>query len=161
MSDYILYQPIGIIHSPFKTVEGIPIQPCGAEGVQGSIEIDDEYVAGMKDLNDFSHIILVYHLHLVKGYSLDVVPFLDSRSHGVFATRAPKRPNPIGISVVEILRIRDNMIYVANIDVIDGTPLLDIKPHVNMFDSVEREKIGWYHGRVENATKIKSDGRFK
>jgi len=94
MSANILYQSIGIIHSPFKTVEGMPIQPCGAESVHGRVEIDNAYVAGLKDLDGFSHIILVYHLHLVKGYTLDVVPFLDTRPHGVFATRAPKRPTP-------------------------------------------------------------------
>jgi tRNA (adenine37-N6)-methyltransferase len=159
--DNIIYQPIGIIYSPFKTIEGMPIQPCGAKGVQGTIEIHEEFAAGLNGLNNFSHIILIYHLHLSKGYSLNVVPFLDKASHGVFATRAPKRPNPIGISLVEIMSIEDNTITVANVDIVDGTPLLDIKPYVGMFDRVENEKIGWYQSQIDKVETTRSDSRFK
>jgi len=160
MSDYIVYQSIGTIHSPLKTVEGMPIQPCGAAGVQGSIEVDETYLAGLRGLSGFSHAILVYHLHLVTGYALEVVPFLDTRRHGVFATRAPKRPNPIGISVVKILRIRGTSMFVDHLDIVDGTPLLDIKPYVSTFDAVEDEKIGWYEDRIGMAGTVRSDVRF-
>jgi tRNA-Thr(GGU) m(6)t(6)A37 methyltransferase TsaA len=157
----IVYQPIGIIHSPLKTIEGVPIQPCGAKGIQGKVEIRREYTAGLNGLSEFSHIILIYHLHLSKGHSLAVVPFLDNIPHGLFATRAPKRPNPIGISLVKLIRIEDTSIVVENIDIVDGTPLLDIKPYVGLFDSVENEKIGWYEGQINRAEITKSDSRFK
>src|SRR4030042_3647939 len=94
------YKPIGIIHSPFKDVEGTPIQPTGAEGIKGTVEVFAEYVAGLKDLVGFSHIILLYHFHLSEGYSLGVKPFLDEEIRGLFATRSPARPNPIGISII-------------------------------------------------------------
>jgi tRNA (adenine37-N6)-methyltransferase len=159
--DNIFYRPIGIIHSPFKTIEGMPIQPCGAKGIQGKVVIYRDFSAGLNGLNDFSHIILVYHLHLSKGYSLNVVPFLDKASHGVFATRAPKRPNPIGISLVEVIRIEDNTITIANVDIVDGTPLLDIKPYVGLFDKVENENIGWYQAQIDKVETTRSDSRFK
>ena len=159
--DNVVYQPIGIIHSPFKTIEGVPIQPCAAKGIQGKVELNREYTAGLNGLSEFSHILLIYHLHLSKGHSLEVVPFLDKVPHGIFATRAPKRPNPIGISLVEIIRIEDNSILVENIDIVDRTPLLDIKPYVGLFDRVENEKIGWYQAQIDKAEITKSDSRFK
>ena len=159
--DTVVYRPVGIIHSPFKTIEGVPIQPCAAKGIQGKIEMNREYTAGLNGLSEFSHIILIYHLHLSKGLSLEVVPFLDNKSHGVFATRVPRRPNPIGISLVKMIRIEDNSIIVENIDIVDGTPLLDIKPYVGMFDRVENATIGWYQARIDKAEMTKSDSRFK
>ena len=105
----IVYQPIGTIHSPFQTIQGMPIQPAGAKGVQRTVEINPEYVDGLQDLDGFSHIILIYHFHLSKGYSLKVKPFMDENLRGVFATRAPKRPNPIGISVVRLVRVEGNI----------------------------------------------------
>jgi len=158
--EQIIYQPIGMIYSPFKTIEGVPIQPCGAKGIQGKVEIKREYAGGLNGLSEFSHIILIYHLHLSKGHSLEVVPFLDKISHGVFATRVPKRPNPIGISLVEIIRIEDNSLLVENIDIVDGTPLLDMKPYVGLFDSVEHARIGWYQKQIDRAETTKSDSRF-
>ena len=98
--------PIGIIHSPFKDIKGMPIQSTGARGIAGTIEIDSEYFNGLKDIEGFSHIILIYHFHLSKGYSLEVIPFMDDRLHGVFSTRAPRRPNPIGLSVVMAFKSR-------------------------------------------------------
>ena len=157
----IKYKPIGIIHSPFKNIEGVPIQPSGAKGIQGRVEIHREFVDGLKDLDGFSHIILLYHFHLSIGYSLKVIPFFDNSPKGLFATRAPKRPNPIGISVVKIIRIEDNSLVVENIDIVDGTPLLDIKPYASFFDNVENEKIGWLIKNIDNAEKIKSDSRFE
>lgn len=160
--DEIKYTPLGTIKSPFKDLEGMPIQPIGAAGVKGEIHLKEEYVDGLMDLQEFSHIILIYHLHLSKGYSLKVKPFLDHEKHGVFATRAPKRPNSIGISVVRLERIEGNLIFIANVDIVDGTPLLDIKPYIPHFDIPEGEKVrvGWFEGKHVEAVHKKSDNRF-
>jgi tRNA-Thr(GGU) m(6)t(6)A37 methyltransferase TsaA len=155
------YKPIGVIHSPFKEVKGTPIQPTGAEGIKGVIEIDQEYRHGLKDLDGFSHLILLYHFHLAKGYSLQVRPYLDTTSHGVFATRIPGRPNPIGLSIVRLVKINDCTIHIQDVDIIDGTPLLDIKPYVPVFDHRETCEIGWLKGRADNVIHTKSDGRLK
>jgi tRNA (adenine37-N6)-methyltransferase len=157
----IVYQPIGTIHSPFQTIQGMPIQPAGAKGVQGTVEINPEYVDGLQDIEGFSHIILIYHFHLSKGYSLKVKPFLDENLRGVFATRAPKRPNPIGISVVRLLKLEKNILYIEDVDIVDGTPLLDIKPYVPEFDVQKVEKIGWLSQKIKKARRVKSDKRFK
>jgi len=159
-NNIIEYQPIGIIHSPFKSIEGVPIQPSGAENVEGIIELDKKYLSGLKDLDGFSHIIVIYHFHLNEGYSLRVVPFLDKNERGIFATRAPKRPNPIGHSIVKLKKIEDNKIFVENIDVVDGTPLLDIKPYVKDFDKVKNSKFGWLEKSAHLSVTTKSDKRF-
>ncbi|MFH1195821.1 MAG: tRNA (N6-threonylcarbamoyladenosine(37)-N6)-methyltransferase TrmO [bacterium] len=157
----ITYNPIGIIHSPFKNCEGTPIQPAGAKKIQGIVEIKNEFVSGLKDLDGFSHIFLIYHFHLANGFSLEVIPFLDKVSRGLFATRAPKRPNSIGMSVVKLLKIEGTKIFVENIDVVDGTPLLDIKPYVKEFDSASKSKSGWLTNSAHRSKKMKSDARFK
>jgi len=157
----IKYTPIGIIHSPFKTIKGMPIQPSGAKGIKGSIGIKKRYCAGLKDIKGFSHIILIYHFHLAKDYSLKVKPFLDKKLRGVFATRAPKRPNPIGISVVRLVKVEDCTLHIKDIDVIDGAPLLDIKPYVPEFDGRKSVKIGWLSKRATKVYKAKADERFK
>jgi tRNA (adenine37-N6)-methyltransferase len=160
-NDEIIYKPIGIIHSPFKTIDGIPIQPAAAEGIQGEVKVNKEYSDGLKSLEEFSHIILIYHFHLTNGYKLKVVPFMDDVEHGLFATRAPGRPNPVGISVVKLKSISDNVIKVENIDVIDETPLLDIKPYISRFDNVNAEKNGWVSKIKNEVGSMKSDKRFK
>ena len=157
----VVYVPIGIVRSPFKTVEGTPIQPVGAKGVRGQIELREEFVAGVKDLEGFSHLILIYHFHLSNDFDLRVKPFLDSEYRGVFATRAPKRPNPIGISVVRLVKIDGRYLTIEDVDVVDGTPLLDIKPYVPQFDSIKTGEIGWLSGRVQDAEKSRADDRFK
>ncbi len=157
----MIYKPIGIIHTPFKDVKGMPIQTVGAKGIQGTIEIETEYADGLKDLEGFSHIFLIYHFHLSLSYSLQVKPFMDDVLHGVFATRAPKRPNPIGISVVRVLRVEGAILHIENVDVIDGTPLLDIKPYVPELDALKAERIGWLFKNAGNIRKAKSDDRFK
>jgi len=157
----INYKPIGIIHTPFNDIEGMPIQPTGAKGVEGVIEIFPEFIYGLKDLDGFSHIILLYHLHLWGEYKLLVKPFMDDALHGIFATRAPKRPNPIGFSVVKLIKIEGNKINIENIDVLNGTPLLDIKPYVFDFDSVSDSKKGWLETNAHKAKSTKSDERFK
>jgi tRNA-Thr(GGU) m(6)t(6)A37 methyltransferase TsaA len=157
----IEYKPIGIIRSPFKDIKGMPIQPIGAKGVRGRIEIEPEYVDGLKDLVGFSHIILVYHFHLSMGFSLEVKPFMDDRLHGVFATRAPRRPNPVGLSVVRLVRMKGRTLYIEDVDIVDRTPLLDIKPYVPEFDLIKVEREGWLLKRAGRAGKTKADERFR
>ncbi len=157
----IRYRPIGVVRSPFKDIAGMPIQPAGAAGIQGTVEVWPEFVEGLKDLEGFSHIILLYHFHQVQEVRLTVVPFMDSEPHGVFATRAPKRPNPIGLSVVRLIRVDRNVLHIENVDILDGTPLLDIKPYVPEFDPLPVERVGWLErakGRVQSK---RSDDRFR
>jgi tRNA-Thr(GGU) m(6)t(6)A37 methyltransferase TsaA len=157
----ISYEAIGVVHSPFKTTQGMPIQPAGASGVEGTVDVFEEFAAGLKDLDGFSHIILIYHFHGATGFKLLVKPFLDEAPHGVFATRAPNRPNPIGISVVRLIRVEGRTLHIENVDILDGTPLLDIKPYVPEFDEHHADRIGWLAragGRVRDA---RSDERFK
>ncbi len=157
----IKYIPIGIIHSPFKKLEGMPIQPKGAAGIKGTIELFEEYRAGLKDLDGFSHIILLYHLHRSRGFNLQVIPYMDTKSRGLFATRAPKRPNSIGLSIVQLDRIETGVLYVKNLDVLDGTPLLDIKPYVPEFDRQLQIRTGWLEQFKDSVDSQKSDNRFE
>jgi tRNA-Thr(GGU) m(6)t(6)A37 methyltransferase TsaA len=154
-------QPIGVIHTPFTKAAGMPIQPSGASGVKGVVEVQEEYQAGLKDLDGFSHILLLYYFHKSEGFDLQVIPFMDDTSRGLFATRAPKRPNPIGISVVRLDRIEGNRLHVANVDILDGTPLLDIKPYVPDFDTPPDVRIGWLEKASKTVSRRRSDGRFK
>jgi len=156
----IIYKPIGVIKSPFKKKEGTPIQPKAAKGIKGVVEVFEEFKGGLKDLDGFSHIILIYHFHLSKKYNLLVKPYMDDNFRGVFATRAPARPNNIGISVVKLLKIEDNKLYIENVDIIDGTPLLDIKPYVPEFETEEKIRKGWLEENVKKLPKMKDDGRF-
>lgn len=157
----ITYNPIGVIHSPFKDIKGMPIQPAAAKGTAGTIEIKPEYIDGLQNIEGFSHIILIYHFHLSKGYSLKVKPFLDENLRGVFATRAPRRPNPIGISAVKLVKAEGTVLYIEDIDIADGTPLLDIKPYVPEFDASGKKKLGWLSKKTDRVSKAKSDERFK
>ena len=160
MTKGIFYKPIGIIHSPFKLPKGTPIQPKAARGIKGSIVVEKEYAEGLKDLDGFSYIVLLFHFHLSPGYCLKVKPYMDDNFRGVFSTRAPKRPNSIGLSVVKLLRIKGNLLKIEDIDIVDGTPLLDIKPYVPDFDVREAESIGWLEANVHKLDKTKDDGRF-
>ena len=155
------FKPIGIVHSPFKKAIGTPIQPKAAKGIEGTVEIFTEFVDGLADLEGFSHIILVCHFHLAKNYKLKVIPYMDDQERGVFATRAPSRPNPIGVSVVKLHRIENNILYIQDIDIIDGTPLLDIKPYIPEFDSDVNVQIGWLEKRINKLPTSKDDGRFR
>jgi len=157
----IKYKPIGVIHSPFKEVKGMPIQPAGALGVKGMVEVFTQFCAGLKDIGGFSHIILVYHFHLSKGYSLEARPFMDEEPRGVFAMRGPARPNPIGISVVRLVAAEDCTLHIEDVDIVDGTPLLDIKPYVPDFDWRKVERIGWLSGKSRNADQQRADSRFQ
>ena len=157
----IIYQPIGIVHSPFKTPEGTPIQPVAAKEVLATIEIFPDFGEGLKDLDGFSHIYVLFHMHLAKNKSLLVTPFLDTGQHGVFATRAPGRPNSIGISVVCLEKITGNTLHVKNIDILDGSPVLDIKPYIPQFDVFGTTKNGWMDQNIHKIEEQKDDGRFK
>ena len=130
----VTYQIIGTVHSPYRETQGTLIQSSAAQDVEGTIELLLKYSEGLEDLNGFSHIILIYQFHLSKRYSLKVKPYLDDTLHGVFATRAPSRPDPIGISIVQLTKIEGNILHIKDVDIVDGTPLLDIKPYVTKFD---------------------------
>jgi len=157
----IIYSPIGIIHTPFTDQENMPIQPTGGEGIEGTIEINPKYQSGLQDLGGFSHIILLYHLHLSRGYSLTVTPFLDTEPRGLFATRAPTRPNSIGLSVVRLLDIEKNILTISDVDISDGTPLLDIKPYVPAMQPTGNVKTGWLDSiNTEQISRKRSDDRF-
>ena len=155
------YRPIGVIHSPFTDIEGMPIQPTGASGIRGTVEVFPEFAEGLKDLEGFSHIILLYHFHRVQGAKLVVTPFMDCQPHGVFATRAPKRPNPIGLSIVKLLSIEQTILHIENVDILDGTPLLDIKPYVPEFDQPGADRVGWLEQAKGKVQSKKSDSRFR
>ena len=156
----IEYRPIGVIRSPFDEQEGTPIQPAGALGIGGTVEVFPEYAGGLKDLEGFSHLLLLYHFHRIDGFELEVIPFMDSQSRGLFATRAPKRPNPIGLSVVKLQRIEGSTLHVENIDILDRTPLLDIKPYVPDFDSAQAVRTGWLGQAEDRVKRTKADNRF-
>lgn len=156
----VIFKTIGIIHSPFKDRERMPIQPIGAQGVKGQIEIFPEFKDGLKDLDGFSHIILLYNFHLSTHFNLLVKPFLEDTIRGVFATRAPRRPNQIGMSIVKLESIEDDILHITNVDIVDGTPILDIKPYIKRIDCVESEKNGWLGKKVEKFDNKISDDRF-
>jgi tRNA (adenine37-N6)-methyltransferase len=156
----IIYQPIGVIHTPFITPENMPIQNAGANGIKGTIEIFPEYAKGLKDIEGFSNLILLYHLHQVKNYSLNVIPFLDTIEHGIFATRSPIRPNAIGLTIVKLIELKGCMLTIEGIDMLNQTPLLDIKPYLPEVDALNDARIGWFEGKTEKFESYKSDNRF-
>ncbi|MCU0577820.1 MAG: tRNA (N6-threonylcarbamoyladenosine(37)-N6)-methyltransferase TrmO [Desulfobacterota bacterium] len=141
----LTYAPIGIIRSPHTDPERTPIQPVYAQGCPGRAEVMPQYAEGLKDLDGFSHIILIYHFHKAGSVQLTVQPFLQDVERGVFSTRAPCRPNSIGLSIVELLRREGTTLHFAGVDILDGTPLLDIKPYVGRFDCIEGTRDGWQH----------------
>jgi tRNA-Thr(GGU) m(6)t(6)A37 methyltransferase TsaA len=156
----VVYVPIGVVHSPFKVAQDVPIQAAAARGVKGSVEVAEEYADGLKDVEGFSHLILVYHFHLAQEYSLLVKPFLDDELRGLFATRAPSRPNSVGVSVVRLIKREKNVLHIQNVDIIDGTPLLDIKPFVPAFDQRDATRIGWLTRKIDEMHSSRDDGRF-
>jgi len=155
------FTPIGTIHSPFTDPEGMPIQPAGASDIKGSVEVREEYADGLQDLTGFSHIILLYVFHRGHGFRLKVVPFMDTTSRGVFATRAPRRPNPIGLSVVALEGIEGRVLHIEGVDILDGTPLLDIKPYVPDFDPRGDIRTGWLTHPAKTVPDRRSDDRFR
>jgi tRNA-Thr(GGU) m(6)t(6)A37 methyltransferase TsaA len=157
----ISYRPIGVIHSPFREPQGMPIQPAAAGGAEGAVEIFPEFRDGLKDLEGFSHLVLIYHLHLSQGFSLLVKPFLDDEPRGVFATRAPRRPNAIGLSVVRLVAIDSTTLRVRELDIVDGTPLLDLKPYIPEANPKGPYSLGWLEGKTRELSSARSDDRFK
>jgi len=146
----IKMHPIGIIHSPYKESKDIPIQGKFKDDVEAWIELKDEYVRGLRDLDKFSHAILLYYFHKSNKENIEGKPFLENETHGIFAIRSPNRPNHIGLSVVKIKSIDRNKLYFTQVDMIDGTPLLDIKPYVKYFDSRENIVSGWLEKHFKN-----------
>jgi tRNA-Thr(GGU) m(6)t(6)A37 methyltransferase TsaA len=125
------------------------------------LELLPEFAAGLRDLDGFSHVIVLRHMHLMTGHALSVVPFLDDAAHGIFATRSPKRPNPIGLSIYRVLKIDGIRVMVADVDAVDGSPLLDVKPYVPAFDAPPADRIGWFANRLEGAENARADARFE
>jgi tRNA-Thr(GGU) m(6)t(6)A37 methyltransferase TsaA len=142
-SSAVTYHPIGVIRSLHASADRTPIQPVFAEGCTGRAEVFPEFADGLSDLEGFSHLYLIYHLHLAGAARLRVKPFLDDVERGVFATRAPCRPNPIGLSIVELVRREGCVLHLDRVDILDGTPLLDIKPYTARFDRIEGTRNGW------------------
>lgn len=157
----IEYRPIGVIHSSFQDLADMPIQPTRESSRPGIVEVYPEFTSGLQDLAGFSHLYLIYHLHKSARVELKVTPFLDDRPRGVFATRAPNRPNPIGLSLVKLERIEGSTLHVSNLDVLDGTPLLDLKPYLPPFEDAEEIRLGWLEGLQERVHGKKSDERFR
>ena len=157
----ITLSPIGIIHTEYTSKTGVPIQPSySGPKSKGRVEVFPEFKDGLADLDGFSYIILIFYFHKSSGYALRTKPYLEDVERGVFSTRAPRRPNPIGISIVPLEKVEDNILYVSHVDILDGTPLLDIKPYVPHFDENKEVSIGWLKGRAERIRKHVSDDRF-
>ncbi len=154
-------EPIGTIHSPYDKLEDMPIQPKGAPEVEGHIIFDEKYVDGLQDLDGFSHVYLLYRFHKASRTELLVTPFMDTQTRGVFATRSPLRPNHIGISIVRLIAVEGNKVVVKGVDIIDGTPLLDIKPYMEKFDAVKESRSGWLQASNTEISQKRSDSRFK
>jgi len=158
----ILIHPIGIIHTPHTDVKNMPIQPIAAEGIRGYIEVLPEYVDGLKDMEGFSHITLLYRFHKISSYELQVVPFMDTEKRGIFSCKAPKRPNAIGLSTVRLLGVEGNIVHIEQVDMLDGTPLIDIKPFYPRYDNRENATLGWLEKNKDlPLEKLRSDERFK
>jgi len=139
----IVVQPIGVVHSPYQEIQGTPIQGVFDEGTEAWVELKDKYVKGLKDLDGFSHAILLYHFHKSDREEVVGKPYIETSEHGIFAIRSPHRPNHLGLSVVRIKRIDGNKLYFTEVDVLDGTPVLDIKPYVRQFDARPDARSGW------------------
>ncbi|MFA5307859.1 MAG: tRNA (N6-threonylcarbamoyladenosine(37)-N6)-methyltransferase TrmO [Dehalococcoidales bacterium] len=154
MSDTVVFHTIGVIHTPYIKKEDTPIQGCFSPDGRGCVEVFPEYAGGLQDIAGFSHLILLYHFHRAEGFQLLTKPFLDKEKKGIFAIRYFNRPNPIGLSVVRLLAVRDNLLDIAEVDMLDGTPLLDIKPYVPEFDIKENVRDGWYPAASERSDYI-------
>ncbi len=156
-----VFRPIGVIHTPYRTKSGIPIQGVFDQATSGTVELFEEYEEGLTDIEGFSHLILLYAFDRSEGFELMTKPYMDETRHGVFAQRAPKRPNPIGLSIVRLLRRKGRILSISEIDMLDDTPLLDIKPYVPRFDVRLDARSGWMEGLIENSGVRKvSDDRF-
>jgi len=147
MAGEIRYTPIGVVHSPHAADEHVPPRRIDRRGVEGTVEVFPQYAEGLRDLEGFSHVILLCHLHLSSSYALSVKPPSDTRTHGLFATRSPRRPNPISLTVVRLRSIEGNVLHVIDLDIVDGTPLLDIKPYFASTYDGDEVRTGWMETR--------------
>ena len=158
----IIIRPIGVIHTPHKDIKNMPIQPIAAEGIRGYIELEEEYVEGLSDIEGFSHLTLLYQFHKIKGFELKVIPFMDTVERGIFACRAPKRPNAIGISTIRLLGVEGNKLFLDQVDMLDGSPLIDIKPFYPRYDNREDVQSGWLEKNKDITTdEMRADERFR
>lgn len=153
-------KPIGTIYSPYTNLQDMPIQPKGAKNTLGTVEVNEEFLQGLDDLSGFSHIYLLYIFHKVERTALRVTPFMDTNPRGVFSTRSPLRPNHIGLSIVELEGVEKNLVKVRGIDILNGTPLLDIKPYIESFDGVKDSRSGWMKATANEVAQKRSDDRF-
>ena len=156
----VVCRPVGLVRSRFTEAAGMPIQTAGAPDEPGRLEVFAEFAPGLRDIEGFDYLILVTHLHLCAHERLEVVPFLDNTSHGVFATRAPARPNRLGLSIVRLLSVDGTTLHFSGNDMMDGTPVLDIKPYVPKFDVRETERVGWFGARLDQLPRTRSDDRM-
>ena len=157
----IEYAPIGVVRSPYTALDGMPLQTVAAAEVDATVELVPAVHGALADLADFSHLWLIVHLHRVVEWRPEVVPFLDSRAHGVLATRSPRRPNPIGLSLVELVAVERGVLRIRGVDVLDGTPVLDIKPYVSLFDVREGSRDGWFGPLADRVHDVRSDRRYE
>ena len=156
----VVFSPVGVVHSPHKELAGMPVQPPAAADFTGEIELLPEFAEGLLDIDGFSHLMVFYHLHKSAGPLLSATPFLDTKPHGVFASRIPRRPNPLGFSVVRLLSREGYVLKIGNVDILDGTPVLDIKPYVAEFDAYSDAASGWFAGKLSGISEKRSDDRF-
>lgn len=160
--EQIIINPIGTIHTPHTNIKGMPIQPIAAVGIKGYIELLPAYTEGLKDLDGFSHITLLYHFHKIISYDLVVIPFMDTEKRGIFSCKAPKRPNAIGTSTVRLIKIEGNILHIEQVDMLDGTPLIDIKPFYPRYDNRDNVTIGWLKKNRDIPLELlRADNRFK
>lgn len=157
----ITLSPIGRLETPFNDIADMPIQPSVLANTRGKAVLDEKFVPGLKDLDGFSHIILLFLLHKISGYQLEVVPFMDTLPHGIFATRSPKRPNRIGMSIVRVESVEGNIVHFKGVDMLNGSPLLDIKPYYSYFDQQTQVRNGWLEGKTLRPENLRSDKRFE
>ena len=156
----VTFRPIGVIHSEHTSADATPIQPVYARDCLGRAEIFAEYADGLADIEGFSHLYLIYHLDRAEPPQLRVKPYLQDVEHGIFATRAPCRPNPIGLSLVRLLRRKGNILFLAGVDVLDGTRLLDLKPYAPRYDTVENPRGGWTEAVDESTARVRGRHGF-
>jgi tRNA (adenine37-N6)-methyltransferase len=157
--DPVTYAPIGVVRSRFTERQGMPLQSVAAADVHGQIELLEEYAPGLRDIEGFSHLYVICHLHRSVPGKLEVVPYLDDTVRGVFATRSPRHPNPIGISVMRLLAVEGATLQVSGVDMLDGTPVLDLKPYVPAFDAFEAERTGWLEQGARKVHEVRADER--
>jgi len=157
----IAYTPIGVLRSPYTQLDGMPLQTVVEPEVEARVELDESVHGALRDLDGFSHLWLITHLHGVEGWTPEVVPFLDTVARGVLATRSPRHPNPIGLSLVALVAVEPGALRVRGIDLLDGTPVLDVKPYVPLFDARENARAGWFEQAGERVHEVRSDRRYE